>query len=53
MPEDNLHTLKYRILRYMPNLVRDEWVNIGVMLEDAAASGARCGRSKNQPSSRA
>ncbi len=22
----------YRILRYMPNLVRDEWVNIGVLL---------------------
>ncbi|MFZ0738256.1 MAG: DUF3037 domain-containing protein [Candidatus Acidiferrales bacterium] len=36
MPEDNLHTLKYRILRYMPNVVRDEWINIGVILEDAA-----------------
>ena len=24
----------YRILRYTPNLVRDEWVNIGVLLED-------------------
>ncbi|GAC1703136.1 MAG: hypothetical protein NVS9B4_10320 [Candidatus Acidiferrum sp.] len=24
----------YRILRYMPNLVRDEWVNIGVLLYD-------------------
>src|SRR5215475_6491115 len=22
----------YRILRYTPNLVRDEWVNIGVLL---------------------
>jgi hypothetical protein len=26
--------LTYRILRYLPNLVRDEWVNIGVLLED-------------------
>jgi hypothetical protein len=34
MPNENLHTLSYRILRYTPNLVRDEWVNIGVLLED-------------------
>jgi Protein of unknown function (DUF3037) len=26
-------TLRYRILRYSPDLVRDEWVNIGVLLE--------------------
>jgi len=32
-------TLTYRILRYLPNLVRDEWINIGVLLEDA--DGAR------------
>jgi len=25
-------TLRYRILRYTPDLVRDEWVNIGVLL---------------------
>jgi hypothetical protein len=25
---------QYRILRYIPNLVRDEWVNIGVLLEE-------------------
>ena len=24
----------YRVLRYMPNLVRDEWVNIGVLVFD-------------------
>jgi hypothetical protein len=30
----------YTILRYTPNLVRDEWVNIGVLLYDPA-SGAR------------
>jgi len=27
-------TLAYRILRYTPNLVRDEWVNIGVLVYD-------------------
>ena len=26
--------LRYRILRYTPNLVRDEWVNVGVLLEE-------------------
>src|SRR5919108_625915 len=26
------HAFAYRILRYAPNLVRDEWVNIGVLL---------------------
>ena len=30
----------YRILRYTPNLIRDEWVNIGVLVFDPA-SGAR------------
>src|SRR5215475_4468843 len=27
-------TLVHRILRYVPNLLRDEWVNIGVLLYD-------------------
>ena len=36
MAEDNLKALSYRILRYTPNLVRDEWINIGVILEDPA-----------------
>jgi Protein of unknown function (DUF3037) len=30
--------LRYRILRYTPNLVRDEWVNIGVLLEETRGS---------------
>jgi DUF3037 family protein len=30
---------QYRILRYLPNLVRDEWVNVGVLLQET--SGAR------------
>jgi len=39
---------RYRILRYVPNLIRDEWINIGVYLEQpplgvASASPRRCG----------
>jgi len=34
MPDENAHTFRYRVLRYTPNLVRDEWVNVGVLLED-------------------
>ena len=37
--EEPRNTFQYRILRYVPNLARDEWVNIGVLLEEA--SGAR------------
>ena len=36
MPNENLHTLTYRVVRYTPNLVRDEWVNIGILLADSA-----------------
>jgi Protein of unknown function (DUF3037) len=32
MPEGNLTTCAYHVVRYQPNLVRDEWVNIGVLL---------------------
>src|SRR5258708_18111467 len=31
----------YRILRYSPNLVRDEWVNIGVLLFDPGTGERR------------
>jgi len=34
MPEEPNDVLRYRILRYTPNLIRDEWVNIGVLLEE-------------------
>jgi hypothetical protein len=37
MPEEDRRTLRYRILRYTPNLIRDEWVNIGVLLEEMTA----------------
>ncbi|MGA8222715.1 MAG: DUF3037 domain-containing protein [Candidatus Acidiferrales bacterium] len=39
MAEEPPNTLRYHILRYTPNLVRDEWVNIGVLLEEVG--GAR------------
>jgi hypothetical protein len=35
---DEKKTLGYRILRYTPNLIRDEWVNIGVLLEEKEGS---------------
>ena len=33
MPEEMKNTYTYRVLRYTPNLIRDEWVNIGILLE--------------------
>jgi len=35
------HTLAYRVLRYTPNLVRDEWVNIGVLVFDPQSGERR------------
>jgi hypothetical protein len=32
MPEETLQSCAYHIVRYHPNLIRDEWVNIGVLL---------------------
>lgn len=40
MPDQQRQTLRYRILRYTPNLVRDEWVNIGILLERIASEPA-------------
>ena len=40
MPQEKQQVLRYRILRYTPNLIRDEWANIGVLLEETA--GPRC-----------
>jgi hypothetical protein len=34
MADDNLRAFRYRVLRYTPNLIRDEWVNIGILLEE-------------------
>ena len=38
---DERKMFRYRILRYVPNLIRDEWVNIGVLLEDDKRLTAR------------
>ena len=41
MSEEQLQTLTYRILRYTPNLIRDEWINVGVLLHDPARNALR------------
>ena len=41
MPDENLHACIYHVLRYTPNLVRDEWVNIGVVMYDPGSRRAR------------
>jgi hypothetical protein len=40
-PPDDRRMLAYRVLRYAPNLVRDEWVNIGVLLFDPQSGERR------------
>ena len=40
-PPDEM-SCAYRVLRYSPNLVRDEWVNIGVLLFDPRPANAGC-----------
>jgi hypothetical protein len=41
MANDDLQACAYRILRYTPNLVRDEWINVGVVLIDPARRHVR------------
>jgi hypothetical protein len=36
----NLRPLAYHVVRYAPNLVRDEWINIGVLLIDPTSGRA-------------
>lgn len=36
MPETETHPLAYHVIRYIPNLIRDEWVNVGVVVYDPA-----------------
>src|ERR1700677_3731797 len=45
MPQEPQNLFRYRILRYTPNLIRDEWVNVGVLLEDSVPAGTRTRRS--------
>lgn len=40
MPEDTRVNCRYRVLRYVPNLIRDEWVNVGVLLEELPGDGS-------------
>ncbi|HXX20072.1 MAG TPA: DUF3037 domain-containing protein [Candidatus Acidoferrum sp.] len=49
MPEELANTLRYRVLRYTPNLVRDEWINIGVLLEEVNGP-RRAARLMEEPS---
>ena len=34
MAEEPKNMYQYRVLRYVPNPLRDEWINIGVLLEE-------------------
>lgn len=36
--EEPRNTYRYRVLRYTPNVARDEWVNIGILLEELGGS---------------
>ena len=40
-PPGKARACAYRILRYTPNLIRDEWVNIGVLAFDPATGDRR------------
>ena len=40
-PTQSERTCAYRIVRYTPNLVRDEWVNIGVLVFDPKSGERR------------
>ena len=41
MPDEALQPCAYHVVRYQPNLIRDEWVNIGVLLLDPASGRVR------------
>jgi hypothetical protein len=41
MTEDALQSYAYHVVRYQPNLIRDEWVNIGVLLLDPSSGRVR------------
>ncbi len=41
MSDEALQTYAYQLVRYQPNLIRDEWVNIGVLLLDPSSGRVR------------
>jgi hypothetical protein len=47
-PSDSHHALVYHVLRYASNLIRDEWVNIGVLLFDPLTGNLRIRMVENQ-----
>ena len=49
MPNDNLNAFSYRVVRYTPSLIRDEWVNIGIILEQANGTPRRRARLIQEP----
>src|SRR5579863_6588575 len=51
MPEEALQPCAYHVVRYQPNLIRDEWVNIGVLLfiPSNTPSSAPSGAPGNDP----
>jgi hypothetical protein len=42
MTDERYQTCTYRVLRYAPNLLRDEWLNIGVLLHDPERGAVDC-----------
>jgi hypothetical protein len=51
MPEETLQPCAYHVVGYQPNLIRDEWVNIGVLLfiPSNTPSSAPSGAPGNDP----
>jgi Protein of unknown function (DUF3037) len=41
MPDEALQPYAYHVVRYQPHLIRDEWVNIGVLLLDPSSGRVR------------
>lgn len=39
MADEPKNNYRYQVLRYTPNIARDEWVNIGIVLEETAGGG--------------
>jgi hypothetical protein len=39
MADDPRNNYRYQVLRYTPNIARDEWVNIGILLEQLEGNG--------------
>lgn len=37
MPEQTMKPCAYRVLRYAPNVIRDEWFNVGILMLDPAS----------------